>query len=401
MQPSPKLTSLVKAICAKHGIDWQKEHFYLHLEMADSEPYLALESLGKERVSIGLYCSYAEHTIPEIEIVMWSSYQPEPPTDEAGSESWAAIEKVILYEGARLYVTLDENGEVNHCFDPVGQAQLARFADDWSEELLTNGWLEQGVAVEVMSDQSHRRIAGCQSANHTECYGELWQCASCGKTVCYAEGTDNLPELCDDCWIKAQDASVPSHPDIVSSTHDVTTVVDEDVHISRAMQQVIEEIAAKHNVDLSYYLAFLWLEKPDCDKRLIIERIDEWNISVALACEDNGTGRFIPDPDMIFLTLTSGWVPIAVYCSQAEWKAYLDSLPENGRTWSEKITPSEYYAFIEHWAKRIGEEDWLAEGVPQAEPPWEVQENGRWSSVCRPLCDNGADSEAEENDIPF
>lgn len=44
------------------------------------------------------------------------------------------------------------------------------------------------------------RIEGCQSANHTECYGELWQCERCGKVVCYAEGSDDDFELCDDCW---------------------------------------------------------------------------------------------------------------------------------------------------------------------------------------------------------
>jgi hypothetical protein len=44
------------------------------------------------------------------------------------------------------------------------------------------------------------RIEGCQSANHTKCYGELWHCARCGKVVCYAEGSDNGVELCDDCW---------------------------------------------------------------------------------------------------------------------------------------------------------------------------------------------------------
>jgi hypothetical protein len=44
-------------------------------------------------------------------------------------------------------------------------------------------------------------MEGCESTNHTNCYGQLWQCAACGKTVCCAEGTDNHPELCDDCWI--------------------------------------------------------------------------------------------------------------------------------------------------------------------------------------------------------
>jgi hypothetical protein len=50
---------------------------------------------------------------------------------------------------------------------------------------------------EVMVSQ---RIVGCQSTNHTHCYGPLWQCTACGKTVCSAEGSDDDPQLCDDCW---------------------------------------------------------------------------------------------------------------------------------------------------------------------------------------------------------
>lgn len=52
------------------------------------------------------------------------------------------------------------------------------------------------------TDEVGGRMVGCQSTNHSECYGELWQCAACGKTVCYAEGTTDHPELCDDCWAK-------------------------------------------------------------------------------------------------------------------------------------------------------------------------------------------------------
>ena len=43
-------------------------------------------------------------------------------------------------------------------------------------------------------------IPGCQSTNHIECYGELWECTRCGKKVCCAEGTDEEFDLCDDCW---------------------------------------------------------------------------------------------------------------------------------------------------------------------------------------------------------
>ena len=59
----------------------------------------------------------------------------------------------------------------------------------------------------VGNQEASGRLLGCQSTNHDQCYGELWQCAACGKTVCYAEGTDNDPELCDDCWVRKHYAS--------------------------------------------------------------------------------------------------------------------------------------------------------------------------------------------------
>ena len=57
------------------------------------------------------------------------------------------------------------------------------------------------LIVVVVGQVVSRRIVGCQSTNHTECYGILWQCTNCGKRVCCAEGSDNHPELCDDCWV--------------------------------------------------------------------------------------------------------------------------------------------------------------------------------------------------------
>jgi hypothetical protein len=59
---------------------------------------------------------------------------------------------------------------------------------------------EENSTTDLANGVSAGRMAGCQSTNHTECYGELWQCEKCGKTVCCAEGSSHDPDLCDDCW---------------------------------------------------------------------------------------------------------------------------------------------------------------------------------------------------------
>lgn len=62
--------------------------------------------------------------------------------------------------------------------------------------------LDHAILIEfVIGQVVSKRIVGCQSTNHTECYGILWQCTNCRKVVCCAEGSDNRPELCDDCWV--------------------------------------------------------------------------------------------------------------------------------------------------------------------------------------------------------
>jgi hypothetical protein len=48
------------------------------------------------------------------------------------------------------------------------------------------------------------RIFGCQSSNHSLCRGELWICERCGKRICYEEGSNDLPDICDDCWVSVR-----------------------------------------------------------------------------------------------------------------------------------------------------------------------------------------------------
>lgn len=72
-------------------------------------------------------------------------------------------------------------------------------------------------------DNSAGRIPGCESTNHDTCYGELWQCSCCGKIICEAEGSDDDPDLCDDCWVAKQ----TRHPDDGKTTGGVSRIVPE------------------------------------------------------------------------------------------------------------------------------------------------------------------------------
>ena len=59
-------------------------------------------------------------------------------------------------------------------------------------------------AVDSMGASGIKTVEGCHSAGLHSCYGELWLCQECGNFFCDAEGSDNMPELCNDCWFKAQ-----------------------------------------------------------------------------------------------------------------------------------------------------------------------------------------------------
>ena len=57
-----------------------------------------------------------------------------------------------------------------------------------------------GFIGKIYFEKTGRNL-GCQSKNHTQCRGELWTCERCGKRVCWEEGSTDLPEICDDCWV--------------------------------------------------------------------------------------------------------------------------------------------------------------------------------------------------------
>lgn len=214
--------------------------------------------------------------------------------------------------------------------------------------LITQEEGEAPVTVRRKSAGWRGRIFGCQSLNHSECYGELWQCACCGKTICFAEGTDDEPTLCDDCWLKKHDP-----------------VLWQEVERRRAMQatpklqRVVTQLLKQYGGDVNVADVFLWLVLPAHSEQLIIERIDEHYLSVALAWAEQ-LGYFALDPQLFFCTDTTGWTPI-----------HADS--------SEPI--ADLTQFAEAWAQRILDEGWLEQSIQLPDPVWVVDAETLWASM--------------------
>ena len=128
-------------------------------------------------------------------------------------------------------------------------------------------------------------IPGCQSTNHRSCYGELWLCKRCGKTVCCAEGTDNDPELCDDCWLEVQAQPCPK------------------------MQHLLEQLLSKHGCNLQEAGLELWLALPNSKERLLIAGLSSQRLGVT-HCVVETAEQLSLDLDLVFVVYETQLEPV-------------------------------------------------------------------------------------------
>jgi hypothetical protein len=148
------------------------------------------------------------------------------------------------------------------------------------------------------------------------------------------------------------------------------------------MQTVLTQLLEHHGIAVTEPDAFLWLALPAHTERLIIERIDERYLSVALARAES-FGYFTLAPQLFFSTDATGWTPIHLDGAEA-----VDDLTQ----------------FAEVWAQRLLDEGWLEQGERLPEPPWLVNQEALWASVFDDEPDNPATGVGEEdlcNDVPF
>lgn len=251
-----KLQQFVEQLVMKHEVDLTQIGASLCLALPPSSDYLVLQRLDAWHLYIARVVEEGDtYFIPDPSVLVFTRLRWWMPLEVLYSE--AEWQKFVSSRLLRTTAQGQDRQDVD----------LVDFMEAWAQRLLDEGWLAHGEKV----DRSTGRMAGCQSTNHTECYGELWQCAACNKVVCYAEGTDNHPELCDDCWAKRYEPTIvlacdcsekecgawlELTPDGIMALEDqdglrvsimLPTWLDEAIRNALRVQQVMESTPEKEN----------------------------------------------------------------------------------------------------------------------------------------------------------
>jgi hypothetical protein len=194
--PSPQMEQTVKQLASRHGMEWSKKGTRLTLAMSTRTDCWLMVNLDGVRLSVTHCWVEAENCLaPDVDMVFVLYPDGWEPVELLHTDAvWHSYVQAAKATGIPIY-------------DGQGDTIFAHFTEYWAQQLHLQGWLEYSYKVE---DAKGSRFAGCQSVHTGPCYGELWQCDSCKKTVCYAEGTTNHPRLCDECWSKRHaDDDVP------------------------------------------------------------------------------------------------------------------------------------------------------------------------------------------------
>jgi hypothetical protein len=189
---SLQMETVITQLARAHGVDLSQQGASLSLAMPTCAERWIITNLDGTRISV-TRCVVEDGDCLGLELDMVFLVQ---------SEGWEPVELVYTPTLWRGYRQVAKNAAIP-IYHVNGDICFASFTEYWARQLEVQGWLTQAYkVVETAGNDLQGRFPDCQSTHTGPCYGEVWQCSTCGKTVCYAEGTDNHPEVCDDCWVK-------------------------------------------------------------------------------------------------------------------------------------------------------------------------------------------------------
>lgn len=121
---------------------------------------------------------------------------------------------------------------------------------------------------------------------------------------------------------------------------------------SPRMEQVITQLAASHEIDLSQKGASLHLDVPDQHQRWLIGHIDEQRVGVTRLQVDKEDG-LAPDLDMVFAVKLEGWEPVEIIHAQAPWDKFSQSYQAQNLAVFDAQGDLPFCVFTEFWAQQI------------------------------------------------
>lgn len=194
---SPRMANLIKRLAIRHHMDLAQRGTCLVLTMPDRPERWMIFHDKDGRVSVTRFLLLEDIAWAlDLDLVF-----------EINPLGWEPVE--LIYD-PDLWIAYEQAAEANGLasYDEGDKWRLAGFTEYVAQQIEAQGWPEQSYPLaEALGEQVDAcwvRLVACQSTHPGSCYGILWQCAACRKTVCCAEGSDNRPELCDDCWCQQQ-----------------------------------------------------------------------------------------------------------------------------------------------------------------------------------------------------
>lgn len=132
---------------------------------------------------------------------------------------------------------------------------------------------------------------------------------------------------------------------------------------SPTMQEFVQQLLARYNVELCHVGAFLRLDQPMYDS-LVIDQVGPSQLAVMVCFVECGEWKI--DREVIFFTGDpKQWIPLEITQLETGWTAFARlSSDSQGIVRLNPCGQERLAEFTERWARKLMGQNWLTEGTP-------------------------------------
>lgn len=136
MKPAPKMRQIIAQLAHKHGVNLDTVGADLRLDMPDYDR-LVIRRQGPQHLAVAHFFDAHGSLVPDPAVTFW--VQP---------HAWLPIAITHALTGLQSYVQVSLDGSTILGYHRAKQADLAQFVEVWAQNLIDQGWLEQGIKYE-------------------------------------------------------------------------------------------------------------------------------------------------------------------------------------------------------------------------------------------------------------